>query len=60
MTQLARICAVTLIAILPACSAQTANHRKKPEPKPEPTAPELFEYIRGARCASFAESRGRD
>jgi hypothetical protein len=48
MTQLARICGAALIAILPACSAQTANHRKKPEPKPEPTAQELFEYIRGA------------
>ncbi|HEV2486895.1 MAG TPA: hypothetical protein VGT08_15310 [Terracidiphilus sp.] len=48
MTQLARICAAALIAILPACSAQTANHKKRPDPKPEPTAPELFEYIRGS------------
>jgi len=48
MKQLARIAAVVLIAILPACSAQTAAHKKKAAPKPEPTAPELFEYIRGA------------
>ena len=52
MTRLARIrvaaLATVLIAILPACSAQTATHKKKAPPKPEPTAPELFEYIRGA------------
>ena len=36
-----------LIAILPVSSAQTAVHKKTP-PKPEPTAAELFEYIRGA------------
>jgi hypothetical protein len=48
MTKLARISAAILIAILPACSAQTTVHKKKPAPKPEPTAPELFEYIRGA------------
>jgi hypothetical protein len=33
MTQLARICAAALIAILPVCSAQTANHKSKPAPK---------------------------
>ncbi len=52
MKQLARsttaVLAAVLIAILPACSAQTVDHKKKPAPKPEPTAPELFEYIRGA------------
>lgn len=48
MTKLARISAVILIAILPVCSAQTTTHKKKLPPKPEPTAPELFEYIRGA------------
>jgi hypothetical protein len=48
MTQLARLCAAALIAILPACSAQTASHPKRSEPKPEPTAPELFEFIRGS------------
>ncbi len=29
-------------------SAQTASRARKAPPKPEPTAPELFEYIRGA------------
>lgn len=47
-TQLARFCAALLIGILPVCSAQTSFHKKKADPKPEPTAPELFEYIRGA------------
>ena len=35
MRQLARISAAVLIAILPACCAQTANHKKRPEPKPD-------------------------
>jgi hypothetical protein len=48
MTQLARICTAALIAILPVCSAQTRSHKKAPEPKPQPTVPELFEYIRGS------------
>lgn len=51
MTRIARICSALLISILPACSAQTASHRKKPEPKPAPTAPELVEYIRGSLLA---------
>ena len=51
MTRIARICAALLISILPACSAQTSSHRKKPEPKPAPTAPELVEYIRGSLLA---------
>jgi len=48
MTQLARICAAALIAILPACYAQTTTHKKWPDPKPEPTVQDLFEYVRGA------------
>jgi len=52
MNQLARsktaLLAAVLIAVLPVCSAQTATHKKKTPPKPEPTSPELFEYIRGA------------
>jgi hypothetical protein len=52
MTQLActkaAVLAAVLIAVLPFCSAQTGVHKKKAPPKPEPTAPELFEYIRGA------------
>ena len=47
MTHLARICAAALILVLPACSAQTPHHAKKPDPKPEPTQQDLFEYIRG-------------
>jgi hypothetical protein len=37
-----------LVAVVPICSAQTTVHKKKASPKPEPTAAELFEYIRGA------------
>jgi hypothetical protein len=48
MRQIARICAVALIAVLPACSAQTFTRNDKPEPKAEATAPELFEYVRSA------------
>jgi hypothetical protein len=44
----AALLAAVLIAVLPVCSAQTATHKKKMPPKPEPTAAELFEYIRGA------------
>jgi hypothetical protein len=48
---MASICAATLIAILPVCNAQTSTHKKKPDPKPEPTESELVEYIRGALLA---------
>jgi hypothetical protein len=48
MKQFARICAAALVVILPACSAQTASHKKRPAPKPEATAPESFEYVRSA------------
>ena len=44
----AAMLAAVLIAVLLVCSAQTTPHKKKAPPKPEPTAPELFEYIRGA------------
>ncbi len=57
MTQLARICAAALIAILPAGSAQTAHHKKRPDPKPAPTAQELFEFIRG-ELLSFSPDDG--
>jgi hypothetical protein len=43
-----RLCAAALLAVLPLCVAQTTSHKKAPEPKPEPTEPELVEYIRGA------------
>jgi hypothetical protein len=48
MRQMARICAVVLIAVLPACTAQTSTRRSRSEPKPTATAPELFEYVRSA------------
>lgn len=48
MRSLARICAAALIAVLPACTAQTSTGKARPEPKPEATAPELFEYVRSA------------
>jgi hypothetical protein len=52
MTQPARFRVTLLIAVvlalLPACTAQTAAHKKKAPPKPEPTAQDLLEYIRGA------------
>jgi hypothetical protein len=40
--------AAALIAVLPACNAQTPTRKARPEPKPEATAPELFEYVRSA------------
>jgi len=48
MKQVACILTATLIAVLPACSAQTSTHKARPEPKPNATAPELFEYVRSA------------
>jgi len=48
MKHFARTCAAALIAVLPACAAQTTTHKARPEPKPEATAPELFEYVRSA------------
>ena len=60
MRQLARICATVLIctaalicmaeliAVLPACAAQSTTHKARPEPRPEASAPELFEYVRSA------------
>jgi hypothetical protein len=42
------VLAALLITILHVCPAQTAAPKKKAPPKPEPTAQELSEYIRGA------------
>lgn len=55
MSSFARICAVALLAILPACSAQSPQHKKRPDPKPEPTKQELFEFIRGDLLAYTAD-----
>lgn len=41
-------CAVLLGVFLPMCTAQAGTPKKKAALKPEPTAPELFEYVRGA------------
>jgi hypothetical protein len=54
MKQMARICTTALIwtaafiAVLPACTAQSTTHKPRPEPRPDATAPELFEYVRSA------------
>lgn len=48
MKQLRRVCALVLVIVLPACSAQSANHRSRPEPKQDASASELFEYVRSA------------
>jgi hypothetical protein len=45
MTRLGWICAATIIAVLPNCSAQTGNPGNKPT-KPAPTARELVSYVR--------------
>lgn len=50
MRYLAGICVAALIAVLPVCSAQT-THKKKADPKPEPTQQELFDYVRGKLLA---------
>lgn len=48
-TRRSRVCAIALLLFAPICSPQTATHKKAaPPPKPEPTEPELVEYIRGA------------
>ncbi len=47
----AGICLALLVAVVPACSAQSVRpsvRAKKAAPKPEPTAQDVFEYIRGA------------
>ena len=40
--------AAVLIAVLPACSAQTPTHSARPDPRANAGAPELFEYVRSA------------
>lgn len=51
MMQRGRICAAALIALLPACYAQAPAHKAKSAPKPEPTAQDLFDYVRGSLLA---------
>jgi hypothetical protein len=40
--------AAVLIAVLPACSAQSTTRSARPDPKSNAAAPELFEYVRSA------------
>lgn len=51
MKHLARVCAASLLAILPTCPAQSAHHASKAPPKPEPTLQDLFDYVHGALLA---------
>jgi hypothetical protein len=60
MKHLARICAATLLVILPVCLAQATHHKKKPDPKPEPTAPELSAFVRGELLSLSPDDRIND
>ena len=60
MKHLARICAATLLVILPVCLAQATHHKKKPDPKPEPTAPELSAFVRGELLSLSPDARIND
>lgn len=40
--------AIVYVWVAPTCSAQSENHRSRPEPKQDATAPELFEYVRSS------------
>ena len=51
---------VALFGLLPVCLGQSTAPKKKAPPKPEPTAPELFEYIRGALISLSAEDGVND
>jgi len=48
MPQSIRLCAFSLLLLIPLCSAQTTTRKKTTPPKPEPTESDLVEYIRGA------------
>lgn len=56
----AAICAITLILSPLAGQAQSQAPKKKAPPKPEPTAAELFEYVRGALLAYSPDDRVND
>jgi hypothetical protein len=50
-----------MLALSPAgASSQSQTTKKKAAPKPEPTAAELFEYIRGALLAYSPDDRVND
>jgi hypothetical protein len=56
------LCVAVLSTALPVCSAQTATPvaRKKVAAKPEPTAQDLYAYIRGALLAFSPDDRIND
>jgi hypothetical protein len=59
----AGICAAVLAAgaaLCPGQSSTPATHKKKVDPKPEPTAQELYAYIRGALLAYSPDDRIND
>ena len=59
----AGVCAAVLSIAVSVCSAQTATpatHKKKADPKPEPTAQDLYAYIRGALLAFSPDDRIND
>ncbi len=45
---MAAVVAMAMVAVLPACSAQTSTRSGSQEPKATASAPELFEYVRSA------------
>jgi hypothetical protein len=53
------VCAIAL-ALFPAVGQARSQTPKKKAPAPEPTAAELFEYIRGALLAYSADDRVND
>jgi hypothetical protein len=57
----ASVACTLALTIAPAYSvAQTEAHKKKAEPKPEPTSQELFEYIRGGLIEYSPNDRVND
>ena len=53
-------CAIALAAVPAVSPAQSETHKKKAEPKPEPTSTELFEYIRGGLLEYSPNDRVND
>lgn len=56
----AGISAAMLAVTVPSAVAQTQTHKKKGDPKPQLTAQDLFEYIRGALLAYSPDDRVND
>jgi hypothetical protein len=60
LTVAAAVGAALLAVIVPCVVAQTQPHKKKADPKPEVTAEDLFEYIRGSLLAYSPDDRIND